>query len=73
MDWEKYPVQIGAGDSGTDGLDLLICLQAAVPGNASQYRRIADLIVDDAEQKQWARARFRYYRDSGIEPKTHKL
>ncbi|NKB76633.1 MAG: DNA polymerase III subunit chi [Gammaproteobacteria bacterium] len=72
-DWKQYPVQIGVGDSGVAGLDLLISLQAAVPADAEKYKRVADLVMDNTEQKQLGRARFRYYREKGVEPKTHQL
>ncbi len=73
MDWRKFPIQIGPGNSGVEDLDLLISLQAEVPIDAAKYKRIADFIVDNAEQKQLGRVRFRYYRENGIEPKIHQL
>lgn len=73
LNWNKYPVQIGDKDNETGELDLLISLQADVPSNAINYRRIADIVIDQPEQKQLGRSRFRHYRQNGIEPKTHQL
>ena len=72
-DWRQYPVQIGSESSTAQGIDMLISLQPTVPDDYANYKRIADLIVDDAEQKQFGRERFRHYRQQGLEPKTHTL
>ena len=72
-DWASYPVQIGSQNSGCDDIDLLISLSADVPEDFQRYSRVADLIINDPEQKQWGRSRFRHYRDQGIEPKTHNI
>ena len=71
--WQKFPVQIGVTDSGVEELDLLISLQATVPGDVTNYKRVADLIGGDAEQKRLGRERFRHYREKGVEPKIHQL
>jgi len=72
-DWRQYPVQIGPREGGSDQVDLLITLQSAVPDDYHNYRRVADLITDDAHEKQAGRARYRVYRDNGLEPQTHKM
>ena len=81
--WDKYPIQIGVGDIATENIatqdiarkniDLLISLSGSVPGNALTYRRVADLILNSPEEKQFGRQRFKYYRDQGIEPRTHSI
>lgn len=37
------------------------------------HHRIADIIGDDDTSRAEARQRFKYYRDRGIEPNTHKI
>ncbi len=72
--WQHFPLQIGdtidMDSNGTgDRADLLICLINDIPQAHTQFRRVADLVIDT--EKASARARFRYYREQGIEPNTH--
>ncbi len=53
--------------------DLLISLTEGVPECAARFSRVADLIGGDEQQKQIGRARFRTYRERGVEPVTHKI
>ena len=52
---------------------LLISLTGEVPEEMHQFHRIADFIADDEQQKIMGRARFKQYRQQGIEPNAHKI
>jgi len=68
----RYPVQIG--DSAAPGeFDLLISLRRDAPADYAKFARVAELIIDDADDKTAGRARFRFYREQGIAPNTHNI
>lgn len=71
--WEDYPVQLGNLGGGNQQADVLISLTDDVPGAHEKFRRIVDLVTDAPSDKAAGRKRFRYYRDKGIEPKTHNV
>lgn len=52
---------------------LLLTLTREVPSNAERFNRVADLVLNTDQQKHFGRERFRYYRNIGIEPNTHKI
>ena len=67
------PVVIGDGP-GPEGYEqMLICLTATIPDDVDRYHRVADLISNEDQAKQFGRVRFKQYRSSGIEPSTHKI
>jgi len=68
----RYPVQIGAG-AAPDGFDLLISLRRDAPDSYAQFARVAELIINDADDKAAGRARFRFYREQGVAPNTHNI
>lgn len=71
---EGEPVLIGCGEEPGDGRwDLLINLARDVPGFFSRFRRVAELVGSDEENKSAGRERFRYYRDRGYELRTHHV
>lgn len=67
------PVSIGTGDSRAAGGDLLINLANEAPAFAGDFSRVAEIIGGDEGARQAGRARFKHYRDLGIEPETHKI
>ena len=69
--WEDYPVQLGINPDPANAAEVLINLSDSVPEQFQYYPRIADLV--GADEKAGARARYRHYRDRGIEPNTHNL
>ncbi|MBM5811445.1 MAG: DNA polymerase III subunit chi [Gammaproteobacteria bacterium] len=52
--------------------DLLVNLGTAVPAGWERYARIAEVVDADAARRQSGRARFRFYREQGVEPGTHE-
>ena len=72
-DAERYPVQIGHADAPDACVDLLISLKRETPADYARFARVAELILNDVDEKSSSRARFRFYREHGFEPKTHKI
>jgi DNA polymerase III subunit chi len=52
--------------------DVLVNLAAAQPATGN-WSRIAEVIDGDAARRGKGRARFRAYREQGLEPKTHAM
>lgn len=53
--------------------DVLINLAADVPGFFSRFERVAELINQAEDLKVAGRERFKFYRDRGYQPETHKI
>ena len=70
---DPLPVVIGPEEPPTEFDDVLISLVSQVPECFSRFRRVAEIVDNDAEQKQHARARFRFYRERGYPLQTHNM
>jgi len=53
--------------------DVLINLAPDVPGFFSRFERVAELINQVEALKIAGRERFKFYRDRGYQPETHKI
>jgi len=68
------PILIGANrDYAADTRDLLINLDMAVPAFYKQFKRVIEIIFNDASVQQLGRERFKQYRADQCEINTHKL
>jgi len=70
---DDYPVVIGAEEPDKSHDDVLIPLLEGVPAYFQRFTRVMEAVDSEATEKQQARARFKAYRDLGIEPETHNL
>lgn len=52
---------------------ILLNLRDDLPPHFSRFERLIELVGEDEEERQQARARFRFYRDRGYEIRTHDL
>ena len=52
---------------------VLVNLCDCTPPFFSRFRRLAELVSTDAQDREGARGRFRFYRDRGYEIVTHQL
>lgn len=52
---------------------VLVNLCAQTPPMFSRFERLVEIVGTDAEDRDAARARFRFYRDRGYEIRTHQL
>ena len=71
--WVDFPVQIGSASRCGEGADLLINLEPDVPNQFDSFQRIADVVTNDPRDREAGRNRFRFYREQGIEPETHRI
>jgi DNA polymerase III subunit chi len=67
------PVVIGHEALPADCDDVLINLADRVPDCFSRFQRVAEIVGKDADGRERARERFRFYRDHGCAPETHNL
>lgn len=67
------PVLIGHDEPPATCEDVLVTLATEVPGCFSRFRRVAEVVGSDEDQKRLARERFRFYRDRGYAPQSHTL
>ena len=71
-DSRSEPITIGWQERAPGG-DVLINLAAEVPPFAESFAHILEPVPGDPELKQEARARFRHYRDRGLDPVSHEV
>lgn len=70
---DDLPVLIGHGQAPAGPVGVLINLAAHVPEFYARCARIADLVDGDPARVAEGRDRFRFYREHGLSPTTHKL
>jgi DNA polymerase III subunit chi len=66
-------VLIGAGEPLPSHRDVMVNLGADVPAFYDRFERVLEIVAGDAAQRGASRARFKFYRDAGVAPETHKL
>ncbi|HKZ73753.1 MAG TPA: DNA polymerase III subunit chi [Steroidobacteraceae bacterium] len=67
------PVLLSSGVVPERRLDVLINLAADVPPCLANVERVADIIDGDEARRRAGRARFRAYRDAGLQLETHEI
>ena len=71
---EREPVVIGvAADAPDDGCDLLINLAPEAWSQPESFERIVEIGNNDPQVLHSARARYRWYRERGLEPEHHTV
>lgn len=53
--------------------DVMINLATTIPDFFSRFKRVAEIVSGNEEQRQQARQRFKFYRDRGYELNTHEF
>ena len=71
--WEETPVLISAAASPPAPPQVLVNLAAGMPPGIDTAGRVIEIIDADPARRQAGRARFRRYRELGIEPTTHNV
>ena len=69
----EAPVLLSAGSPPAESFDFVINLAADAPPFLHLTRRIAEIIDGDDGRRRAGRARFKTYRELGVEPATHPL
>jgi len=68
----NVPVVVGQQAAAAQA-DVLVNLGEAMPTEAEQFPRVAEVIAHDDGSKSAGRERFRQYRERGFELKTHEI
>jgi len=71
--FDVAPVLLSMGTAPTVPFDVLVNLAPEVPACADGVPRVAEFIDGDPARRQAGRARFRTYKDRGIQPNTHNI
>jgi DNA polymerase III subunit chi len=66
-------VLIGRDEPPPSHRDVLVNLAPAVPPFFDRFERVLEIVAGDATTRGKSRERFKYYRDRGLNPETHKL
>jgi DNA polymerase-3 subunit chi len=69
----EAPVLLSAGAAPAAAVDFVVNLAADPPPFLHLTRRVAEIIDGDEGRRRAGRARFKAYRELGIEPVTHTL
>jgi DNA polymerase-3 subunit chi len=69
----EAPVVLSPGIAPQGRVPVLINLAPELPGCVDQADRVIEIIDGDPERRQAGRARFKAWRDRGVEPATHNL
>jgi DNA polymerase-3 subunit chi len=72
-DAELAAVVIGAEEPLPSHRDVLLNLGAAVPAFFDRFERVLEIVAGDTAQRGQSRERFKFYRDRGLTPETHRL
>jgi DNA polymerase III subunit chi len=70
---QETPVLLSAGTPPPRTVDIIINLAPELPACLGQTRRIAEIIDGDDTRRRAGRARFKAYRDLGIQPASHNV
>lgn len=70
---DDVPVLLSAGTPPPRTVDIIINLAAEVPACLGLTRRVAEIIDGDDSRRRAGRARFKAYRDLGIQPASHNV
>jgi DNA polymerase-3 subunit chi len=66
-------VLIGAGEPLPSHQDVLLNLADEVPAFFDRFERVLEIVAGDAATRGKSRQRFKFYRDAGLAPETHRL
>jgi len=67
------PILVGNDPGAGEEHDVLINLATEVPAFFSRFERVTETLDQDPQIRQAGRNRFRFYRDRGYAPETHKI
>jgi DNA polymerase-3 subunit chi len=70
---DDTPVLLSSGTPPPRTVDIIINLAPEVPACLGQTRRVAEIIDGDDSRRRAGRARFKAYRDLGIQPASHNV
>jgi DNA polymerase III subunit chi len=69
----ETPVLLSSGVAPAADVDIIINLAADLPACLSRTRRVAEIIDGDDARRKAGRARFKAYRELGVQPASHNI
>ena len=72
-DSRESPVVIGEHPPAAEGTDVVISVADDPVSDFTAYPRIVEIVGCEDDEKASGRNRFRYYREHGVEPNTHRI
>ena len=69
----ESPVVIGEHQPVAEGTDVVISVADDPVSDFTEYPRIVEIVGYEDDEKTSGRNRFRYYRERGVEPNTHRI
>jgi DNA polymerase-3 subunit chi len=69
----EAPVVLATGRLPPGSFDIVINLAPELPPSLAQTRRIAEIIDGDESRRRAGRARFKAYRELGVQPSSHNI
>ena len=72
-DARESPVVIGEHPPAVEGTDVVISVADNPVSDFTAYPRIVEIVGCKDNEKASGRNRFRYYREHGVEPNTHRI
>ena len=69
----ETPVLLSLGIAPSANVDIVINLGPELPTCLSQTRRVAEIIDGDDARRRAGRARFKAYRELGVQPASHNI
>ncbi len=69
----EAPVLLSTGVAPAAGVDIIINLAPDLPPHLAITRRVAEIIDGDDTRRRAGRARFKAYRDLGVQPASHNI
>jgi DNA polymerase III subunit chi len=69
----EAPVLLSSGVAPPANVDIIINLAADLPACLSRTRRVAEIIDGDDARRRAGRARFKAYRELGVQPASHNI
>ncbi len=70
---KRFPIQLGCIDNPSFYDGLLIQLSEELCQGASEFKRVAEIVLNDEQSKAAARTRYKTYLKLGVKPKTHTI
>ncbi len=70
---EDAPILLSAGTPPSANVDIIINLAPDLPPCLAHTRRVAEIIDGDDARRRAGRARFKAYRELGVQPASHNI
>ena len=73
VDDDPAPVTIGHGPPDSAQVQVVVSVAGKPITNFADFARVAEIVGSEEIEKQSGRARFKFYRENGVEPATHEI